>query len=101
MKKKIKMNTIESNELIAEFMGREIQGHRAGPDGITLFDKKFKSIKYNDFNSLMPVVSKITRDESFVENEYRESIMDTVPYGIIEDTYKTIIEFINFYNKIT
>ena len=48
---------------------------------------------------LMPVVSQITRDEMLIENEYRESIMDTVPYGLIEDTYKVVIEFIKDYNK--
>lgn len=25
--------------------------------------------------------------------------MDTVPYGLIEDTYKVVVEFIKWYNK--
>ena len=44
--------------------------------------------KYKEsWDWLMPVISKITRDECFIDNEYRESIMDVTPYGLIEDTY--------------
>ena len=53
---------------------------------------------HTSWDWLMPVVSKITRDEILIENEYRESIMDTVPYGLIEDTYKVVVEFVKMYN---
>lgn len=43
---------------------------------------------------LMPVVGKITRDEKYWENEYREYLMDIIPYGIIEDVYDAVVNFI-------
>jgi len=55
---------------------------------------------YYSWNYLMEVVSKITKDKEFIGNEYRESIMDTVPYGNLEDTFKCVIEFIKWYNDI-
>ena len=54
---------------------------------------------HTSWDWLMPVVSKITRDEILIGNEYRESIMDTAPYGLIEDTYKAVVQFIEYYNN--
>lgn len=63
-------------------------------------DNTFDFLKYHtSWDWLMPVVGKITRDEMLIGNEYRESIMDTVPYGLIEDTHKVVVEFITWYNE--
>ena len=88
----------KDNKLIAEFMGYEVKHN------------KCYSPKYNDgtiapmqfhksWDWLMPVISKITKDERCVENEYRESIMDVVPYGNIEDTIEAVVEFIKNQNN--
>ena len=85
-----------SNKLIAEFMGIENTNGLVFQDANT---KEFHSIKYHtSWDWLMPVISKITKDERCVENEYRERIMDVVPYGNIEDTIEAVVEFIKEYN---
>ena len=85
------MNTTENNKLIAEFMG-------VGE----LYEAQ-SSNQWNQYhtswNSLMPVVGKISRDEKFFENEYRENLLDVVPYGRIQDVFEAVVEFINQYNK--
>lgn len=54
---------------------------------------------------LMPVVRKIVTDYEFnnknelQDNEYRENIMDIVPFANIEDTYDAVILFIKWYNE--
>ena len=102
------MNTIESNKLIAEFMGV-----------VNIIDKYFEdekgnytdvkegvhynhiiTLNYNNsFNRLMPVVHKIKQlGES--ENVYSvefEKLKLTAP---IERIYKVVIEFIQWYNKL-
>ena len=77
----------KNNKLIAEFMGYEVH---------PVYESESHDLHYHtSWDWLMPVISKITKDERYIENEYRESIMDVVPYGNIEDTIKTIVEFIN------
>ena len=49
---------------------------------------------HESWNWLMPVVGKITRDEKYWENEYREYLMDIIPYAIIEDVYDAVVGFI-------
>ena len=49
---------------------------------------------HESWDWLMPVVGKITRDEKYWENEYREYLMDIIPYGIIEDVYDAVVNFI-------
>ena len=89
------------NKLIAEFMGMEESNgeyykriYNSG-DWIPLNELKF----HTSWDWLMPVVSKITKDEKYLENEYRENLMDIVPYGQREDVYNAVVEFINEYNK--
>ena len=84
---------MNNNKLIAEFMG-DIPKYVIGNG------KAYN--KYKDYskswNWLMPVVSKITRDEQYCEDDYREYLMDIVPYGHIEDTYDAVVQFIKKYN---
>lgn len=49
---------------------------------------------HESWDWLMPVVGKITRDEKYWENEYREHLMDIIPYGHIEDVYDAVVGFI-------
>ena len=100
---------MENNGLIAKFMGQKknkngkydipkhpYEYHWMGNS----YDYFPENMRYDQsWDWLMPVVSKITRNESYIDNEYRESILDTIPYGIIEDSYKVVIEFIEWYNK--
>ena len=94
---------MKDNKIIAEFMGYEII-YRPNSNGfIEISDTELCDVDDLEYHKswywLMPVISKITKDERYVENEYRESIMDVVPYGNIEDTIKTIVEFIKEYNQ--
>ena len=51
----------------------------------------------------MPVVRKIVEYccdenvEAFMSDQYT-SILDTVPLAVIEDAYKVVVEFIEYYN---
>jgi len=101
----------KNNKLIAEFMGYKLAKCNNGLAWESPYKKSVEDTfelhgrlwrendSYYKFHTswdwLMPVISKITKDERYIENEYRESIMDVVPYGNIEDTIKTIVEFIN------
>ena len=90
---------MEDNKLIAEFMGvvfHDDENQFYNADGLYI---GLELEYHKSWDWLMPVVSKITRDEILIGNEYRESIMDTVPYGLIEDTYKAVVEFIKYYNN--
>ena len=90
---------MEGNELIAKFMGLEKE------NGLYLFttpmdDYKTDTLYFDtSWDWLMPVVSKITRDEQYIGNDYREHLLDIVPYGLIEDTYNAVVEFIKWYNN--
>jgi len=87
----------KNNKLIAEFMGAE--WHKDFFKDVCIISPSNISYKFHtSWDWLMPVISKITKDERYIENEYRESIMDVVPYGNIEDTIKTIVEFIKNQN---
>ena len=110
------------NGLIVEFMG--IKPKMESPDVYTYSDMPFFSCRENtpekvvkafteyskyhtSWDWLMPVVRKIVEiscDETdkcdvFMSNEYN-SILDTIPLAIIEDSYKVVIEFIKYYNTI-
>ena len=79
----------KNNKLIAEFMGIDTKWANSTDD---TYDY------HKSWDWLMPVVSKITRDEQYWEDDYREHLMDIVPYGHIEDTYSAVVEFIKTYS---
>ena len=70
-------------------------------------------MKYHtSWDWMMPVVRRIVSDDVYeavvefiieldldYENEYREHLMDVVPFARIEDVYEAVVEFINEYNK--
>ena len=113
-------DTTENNILIAKFMGREIH-----TDGIGYFDENFTSLKYNDWNTLMPVVEKIRnvtsydrdkfstevtiygdktsiKSKGYGEKEHSKSFFNKSfrgKYNSIEPTYKAIVEYVKWYNK--
>jgi hypothetical protein len=85
---------MKDNKLIAEFMELEVE------DGLYYYTTSMDDYKTDTlyFNSswdwLMPVVAKISRDEKYFEDEYREYILDVVPYGHIDDVFDAVINFI-------
>ena len=89
------------NKLIAEFMGVPQGEHThfmVEPFALESY-ANVDDLKYDiSWDWLMPVVSKITRDEQYWEDDYREHLMDIVPYGHIEDTYDAVVQFIKAYN---
>ena len=72
---------MKDNKLIAEFMDVNLIEGQLGE-------------YHESWDWLMPVVGKITRDEKYWENEYREYLMDIIPYAIIEDVYDAVVGFI-------
>ena len=99
------MNTQEKNKLIAEFMGLSIkEGVSYYTDENDMFpmnvEVKGVHLPYHtSWDWLMPVVAKISRDAKYWEDEYREYLLDVVPYGHIKDVYDAVVNFINQYNK--
>ena len=105
---------MNDNKLIAEFMGAvgtpkynptEWDVYITGCLDVDSDDENAQhfytpdEMKYHtSWDWLMPAVSKITRDEQYWEDDYREHLMDIVPYGRIEDTYSAVVEFIKTYN---
>ena len=63
-------------------------------DGYLEYDLKYHS----SWDWLMPVVKRIVSDVELdidYEDEYREHLMDVVPFAKIEDVYEAVVEFIN------
>ena len=91
---------MKDNKLIAEFMEHEpiVKGDDVYYELNHIRLTSEDDLRYHtSWDWLMPVVSKITRDEQYWEEDYREHLMDIVPYGHIEDTYDAVVEFIKQY----
>jgi hypothetical protein len=94
---------MNDNKLIAKFMElpTEIMGAKEVVYGMNHDDwYTADNLNYHlSWDWLMPVVGKISRDEKFLDNDYRENLLDVVPYGRIEDVFDAVVLFINQYNK--
>ena len=96
---------MKHNKLIAEFMGMSygdpndnsvmIQMTPQGNEVVPINSMKY----HTEWNWLMPVVSKILTNENYIDITQRENIMDSLPYGMIKDTYNAVVEFIKWYNE--
>jgi hypothetical protein len=109
------MNTIESNKLIAEFMGAKLFVNDGAIILYKLNSKTYHigSMNYDtDYNWLMPVVEKIEglgHDVSILKNAVglqwcgigKFSSNNTKATGTtkIEAIYSAVVEFIKWYNK--
>ena len=99
---------IEDNKLIAEFMGATyITAKQPNPYWENVPDNgqylDTKRLKYHSsWDWLMPVVEKIQEvvgdNEELFETDMFESLINTIPYANIEDSFKVVIEFIKWYN---
>ena len=92
------------NGLIAEYMDMIFDDNDKsmmivktpqGNDIIYLDELKY----HTSWDWLMPVVGKISRDERFLDNEYRETLLDVVPYGRIQDVVDAVANFILHANR--
>ena len=88
---------MNQNKRIAEFMGLVVSDSANYTS--ELHTNVDVDLKYHtSWDWLMPVVSKIARDEEYFENEFSERLFDIVPFGRIEEVYEVVVEFIKIYN---
>ena len=89
------LEIMESNRLIAEFM-------RIDQVDIDTYQETNYNLKYHtSWDWLMPVAKKIVREVELdieYENEYREHLMNVVPFANIEDVHEAVVEFIKNQN---
>ena len=109
---------MEDNRLIAEFMGLDSQilstnnvhSWNDAPFYYITKDSKEKVMesisKYSKYHTswdwLMPVVKRIVRDVELdvgYKDEYREHLMDVVPFAKIEDVHEAVVDFIKNQNN--
>jgi hypothetical protein len=110
----IKDKFAEDNKLIAEFMGLEII-----TDGISYFDKEFKSLKnyHESWDCLMPVVETInilddyrytvtivSMDVEIIDNFSRKIVfLSECKWDcdqLLKAVYEAVLEFVKYYNKL-
>ena len=99
---------MKNNKLIAEFMGLSIkEGVCYYTDSNDMFPMGIEVeepyLPYDtSWDWLMPVVKRIVSDVEFdvgYEDEYREHLMDVVPFANREDVYEAVVGFIKNQNK--
>ena len=96
---------MQDNKLIAEFMGLSIkEGVCYYTDADDMFPMGIEVEEpylpyHTSWDWLMPVVSKIARNEEYFENVLSERLFDIVPFGRIEEVYEVVVEFIKTYNN--
>lgn len=102
------MNQIESNKLIAEFMGfeqYEIKGKSNGykvvlKQGFVPAETCAASLQFHtSWDWLMPVVEKINSDIHYNESKEYRHLMSLKITTNIKVLYKAIVEFIKWYSQ--
>lgn len=113
------MTTLEGNKLIANFMEYNIIfddgvhgvigfNDETQPwycDGLSCGLYEHSKSFHSSWDWLMPVVRKIVEyctnenEEAFMSDQY-SSILDTIPLAVIEDAWKVVVEFIEYYNTL-
>tara|TARA_R110002096_G_scaffold111202_3_gene242819 strand:- start:1778 stop:2071 length:294 start_codon:yes stop_codon:yes gene_type:complete len=94
----------EDNKLIADFMGLSMETTSSGTPNYEHkgFWYGLHELQYHlSWNWLMPVVKRIVRDVELdvgYEDEYREHLMDVVPFAKIEDVHEAVVQFIKNQN---
>ncbi len=81
---------IDNNKLIADFMGYR---HKGKPMAFMAIN--YKKLYHKDWNWLMPVVEKMNKISD--ATNYGHNI--GIRYAQIKPVYKSVVEFIKWYNK--
>lgn len=117
------MEYTETNKLIAEFMGAYSEPLYCGIDGSSRIIYRFPDKSFDDYisdfedetpyhtdwNWLMPVVEKVSSmvyfdhfPFSFQDFLNARGKVDSLPIATpLEEVYKAIVQFINWYNSIS
>lgn len=91
---------LEGNKLIAEFMGNKDSENKYSHESSEYYFEGCELEFHFSWNWLIPVVQKITREFPEYDNTvHMEGILDTLLTLDIENIWKTVIGFIEFYNK--
>ena len=94
---------MEDNKLIAEFMGLKKYGYKDENYLVLNNHLSPEQMPYHtSWDWLMPVAKKIVREIELdieYEDEYRENLMDVIPFAKIEDVYEAVVEFIKNHNN--
>jgi len=106
----MKKEILEGNNLIAEFMGYNVEF--VNDERYFTLDDMLESLSdeelqyHSSWDWLMPVVRKIVllcikddEEDGLFLSQYYDSILDKIPLAVIEDSYKVVVEFIKYYNK--
>lgn len=114
----MKINIVKNNKIIAKYMGGKFSGEtkfRMAPQdiwlpkfGVCRWDSidlgRGKTLQYHkSWDWLIPVIDKITSDDSYkMFKDHTSSIVDDgeiyINTRFIENTYKDVVDFINWYN---
>lgn len=103
------MKTItENNKILAEFLGWKqypIKGKSNGyevtiKEGYVPIQRSASSLEFHtDWNWLMAVIRKIEQLPNIYDEEMFLLIRDEIITGRIEETYSSVVDFVEWYNE--